>query len=138
MLKFTAFYDNGESYTLSDTFSYNNLALDRINHFEVRKDDSLLIDIYLDGNKLVYRRRRQFQPGGNEIVMYIVGWKGKDGESINGIFEDGRIIQFPKFQEKIALLSAPEVQEMETCSKCLSGEKHPEEQQHRFPQHNPQ
>lgn len=77
--------------------SYEDLPLDNIKSFELwdwARNERVLLVSFGPGEKLVWRRRNQAEPGGGIIeACHIVGKIGKNGKKgIVGIFEsDGRI-----------------------------------------------
>lgn len=77
--------------------AYEDIPLDNLRSFELwdwARNERVLLVTFKPGERLVWRRRNQAEPGGGVIeTCHIVGKIGKNGEQgIVGIFEsDGRI-----------------------------------------------
>jgi len=108
-IKWRAWYSDG-TYLDQGKNQYEKIDRTRLNAFEIFRDGKSLLRVWLDDDKrkkLIYRRvvQKDVSVGtGNvvaERVMYLVGWHMKVGnesiQSINYIFEDGRVEQAGKW-----------------------------------------
>jgi len=114
-------YNNGDSVTLSDHMSWDNVNHEDVSGMTVKIKNSQLFSLHLElGQKLIYRRRGVATTGvppekEKNPVIYLVGWRqkinGKDVQSITYICHwEGRgfqIHQAGKFDEKHPWFYAP-------------------------------
>jgi len=117
-IKWRAWYSDGTYLDqISGEDQYSKIDRTRLNAFEIFRDNKSLLRVWFDDDKrkkLIYRRRVQKDLGSGEIksVVYLVGWHMKIGnesiQSINYIFEDGRVEQAGKWVGRIPTLREDE------------------------------
>lgn len=93
--------DNGTSYEALD-------RSDNLIQFQLLKadDQSVIFSVPLkpgQGNQLIWRRRIQQDPGGNQVVFYLVG---KKGAFVACLLPDYSLIIDNNFNEKNTVLSS--------------------------------
>lgn len=113
--KWRAWYSDG-TYLDQGKNQYEKIERDRLNAFEIYRDGKSLLRVWLDDDrrkKLIYRRRPSVNMAGEIVtVVYLVGWHMKVGnesiQSINYIFEDGRVEQAGKWVGKLPVFREEE------------------------------
>jgi hypothetical protein len=100
MLSFTFFYKNGQTLTLSDKLSYDNIPRIGLHGVSVSKDDKEFFKLYLESDqKIIYRRRVILRTGQEPFPIYIMGWRNDKAKSLNFINEEGIVYQMGEWRE---------------------------------------
>lgn len=111
---FSAIYEDGKKVTLSPETGYESLVRDNLKFFEVQKDNEPFLLMKLDkGAKLIYRKRVERMVGKDPFIVYLLGWKKGDFQSMNYISQDGRIVQGGDFDNNDSWMYAPTLREYE-------------------------
>jgi len=98
-------YSDGTEYT-NDQIRYKDIDKNKAARFHLFIHNGKQVIVYLDPSKrLIYRKRNALNAITNNIdeLVYIVGWQKTvnniNFQSLNFIFEDGRVEMLDRFQE---------------------------------------
>jgi len=100
-----AVYNDGTELLQESGIKYSDINREKLQQFELYKDNKLFLVINLDENKrLIFRKRVAMKVmSGDTENVYLVGWQEKvNGSNIQNIlfiFEDGHIEVVDRFYE---------------------------------------